>query len=1157
MAAFVKVHAAGRGMNVESRVVDALRAKAGLKADEIAREIGITRTQVYKVLYGPLKGKVAQDRAYRWELVHERPRASDTAPASQQEQFADTDLARLSRYYLACLGYDDAGVSTFLTSKFDVDYIELNSLPSGPEELAETAAARSMLGRKKTERGRYALYLGYPTYICQLKSKKSDWEGFMVEPLLLFPIEDEAGGRLSVDLSYPIINQKPFQKFTSAERDMVMNELVQLEAELGLVGEELQPELDEMAMRLQAVRPEWPWKEDIDPEALANDRPAMQSIEAEGIYNRAVVIMAERSPFTRGLEKELRDLAQLPEERYASTALGNWLLGADTGAQAASAPKHPILEVIPMNTEQREAVRSALSRPVTIITGPPGTGKSQVVTNLLVNAAWAGKRVLFASKNNKAVDVVEMRVNALGPRPILLRVGGQAFHQKLAEFALALMSATTSKGELEEFEEAKRIHEQFIAENELLSYEAGQVIELRNATDRLEQVAEDARSVLGADLFATADEQELHALEDCTTAIEEAVRLAKRDEASLLARLLWPFLRKGRFEQLLAAVGGHGLRLTWVGVSVPSRCEADSDVGQFADLIEGLQHRIDKLRDAIRYKISLKALQSARSLEDIAKSEAATLGRIASHSEKLWKLWLRLQPSRLSPSERNRLGKYVALLKMVAEAGDEGQLSRKAYAEYTKLLREISHLLPCWAVTSLSAKGRIPFEPNLYDLVVFDEASQCDIASALPLLFRAKAVAIIGDQKQLSHISSLQRGQDQALLERFELMEDFPHWAYSHQSLFALGSSHVSGRDIISLIDHHRCHADIINFSNNEFYEERLRVATNYDYLRSPNRDEPGIRWVNVRGRVARPGAGGAVNRDEAGAAVEVLKDLLLHKDYRGSVGVVTPFRAQANAITQLVNSDERLAARLVNQQFLSDTVHKFQGDERDVMIFSPVVSVDTPPGALAFLRSNGNLFNVAITRARAQLIVVGDLVSCGKSDVGYLSRFASYASALREQNEATLEERLAHSTSQYPEVADPEIVSDWERYFYTAAFGAGIRLIPQYPIEKYVADFLLADGERRLVVEIDGERYHRDWTGELCRRDQIRNQRLFELGYDVQRFWVYEVRDDLEDCIQRLRQWLNAEECKRECLDTLKCSTYPVMNPKLSADIGWRIPRQ
>ena len=54
------------------------------------------------------------------------------------------------------------------------------------------------------------------------------------------------------------------------------------------------------------------------------------------------------------------------------------------------------------------------------------------------------------------------------------------------------------------------------------------------------------------------------------------------------------------------------------------------------------------------------------------------------------------------------------------------------------------------------------------------------------------------------------------------------------------------------------------------------------------------------------------------------------------------------------------------------------------------------------------------------------------------------------------------------------------------------------------------------------GERYHKNWNGELCRKDQLRNQRLFELGYDVKRFWVYQVRDDMTGCLSTLNNWLN-----------------------------------
>lgn len=62
------------------------------------------------------------------------------------------------------------------------------------------------------------------------------------------------------------------------------------------------------------------------------------------------------------------------------------------------------------------------------------------------------------------------------------------------------------------------------------------------------------------------------------------------------------------------------------------------------------------------------------------------------------------------------------------------------------------------------------------------------------------------------------------------------------------------------------------------------------------------------------------------------------------------------------------------------------------------------------------------------------------------------------------------------------------------------------------------------LDIEIDGERYHRNWTGELCRRDQIRNQRLFELGWDVKRFWVYEVRDDIDSCVKKIKEWIESD---------------------------------
>ena len=167
----------------------------------------------------------------------------------------------------------------------------------------------------------------------------------------------------------------------------------------------------------------------------------------------------------------------------------------------------------------------------------------------------------------------------------------------------------------------------------------------------------------------------------------------------------------------------------------------------------------------------------------------------------------------------------------------------------------------------------------------------------------------------------------------------------------------------------------------------------------------------------------------------------------------------------------------------------------------------------------------VAITRARGLLQVVGDQAAAISSGVEYLANFASYVAGL---DAAPLSARSRDSLvlgPEYPLTAKPEQVSEWERILYRALHEAGVRAIPQYSIEQYDLDFAVIVGDHRLNVEVDGERYHRSWTGELCLRDQLRNQRLVELGWEVKRFWVYEVRDTLEDCVATVWRWVAEAE--------------------------------
>ena len=72
-------------------------------------------------------------------------------------------------------------------------------------------------------------------------------------------------------------------------------------------------------------------------------------------------------------------------------------------------------------------------------------------------------------------------------------------------------------------------------------------------------------------------------------------------------------------------------------------------------------------------------------------------------------------------------------------------------------------MFPIWAITNLTARTNFPLEFGLFDLLIIDEASQCDIPSAIPLIYRAKKVVIIGDPNQLRHVALLRDGLDRIL----------------------------------------------------------------------------------------------------------------------------------------------------------------------------------------------------------------------------------------------------------------------------------------------------------------------------------------------------------------------------------------------------------
>ena len=175
------------------------------------------------------------------------------------------------------------------------------------------------------------------------------------------------------------------------------------------------------------------------------------------------------------------------------------------------------------------------------------------------------------------------------------------------------------------------------------------------------------------------------------------------------------------------------------------------------------------------------------------------------------------------------------------------------------------------------------------------------------------------------------------------------------------------------------------------------------------------------------------------------------------------------------------------------------------MILFSLCGGPDLPDGSAIFLRENANLFNVAVSRARAVLHIVGNrdwALNCGVSFIAKLAQrtMPDYAS------------KRANAREPYQ--------SPWEKVLADALDQAGLTVVPQYPIAGRYLDLAIVN-PRKVDVEVDGESFHRTAGGGRKDDDHWRDLQLQSLGWQVCRFWVYELREDLPRCVARVKKLL------------------------------------
>lgn len=627
------------------------------------------------------------------------------------------------------------------------------------------------------------------------------------------------------------------------------------------------------------------------------------------------------------------------------------------------------VSLLPLNFEQSIAASMIYdgNARVGIVSGPPGTGKSQLICNVLAEASERGNTVLFASNNNKAVDVVVEKLNhKLLELPIVISYGNSSRTETTVKQLREVMQRkTVSEAHLEhQVRESRKeisvingelheLHQNFMKYRELRLEEDYLIstidAEIPNCPQARELAVKDLDALKD---FSTALECWQAAIEQHRRLLPSASSLVKRLSASIegVVGVSAVFLRK----RFLADLDSHYTKVMHDGMKLEHYrfLEPLAFADQRADLCQSLQLICNSYRRLRQIETELAGQSERWFLDQWAKIEAK-----------------RIEPSRalLSASSSRILSTYARQWSERLEA--RGTLPAGYVAKMNTL-----------ATTSLSVRGKVDLKTR-FDIVIIDEASQSTIQSVLPLLYRATRCIVIGDERQLQPINATEDVTYYSNMRRFNLYcDEMGPWVSKTSSILSLAQHKLDdGGSYVMLRDHHRCHPDIIEFSNREFYDRMLRIQTRpLDTER-----KQGVMWYEVDGVFNEKS-----NLLEGEKIANVVRRLLEQGFVHEEIGVVTPFRNQKHLIQNLLKQKGLLDGN--NGTIQVDTAHGFQGGERDAMVYSLVVTADTNHGTRNWANAApgaANLINVAITRAKQFLIVVGS--SAGTS--GYTQRLREW----------------------------------------------------------------------------------------------------------------------------------------------------------------------
>ncbi|GGN67364.1 very short patch repair endonuclease [Actinoplanes lobatus] len=426
--------------------------------------------------------------------------------------------------------------------------------------------------------------------------------------------------------------------------------------------------------------------------------------------------------------------------------------------------------------------------------------------------------------------------------------------------------------------------------------------------------------------------------------------------------------------------------------------------------------------------------------------------------------WLEVSRA-LDDRRRAALADWATALRKIGKGTGRGAATWQAHAQ--RAMESAVSAVPVWVMSVDRAIEQFAGGAR-FDVVIVDEASQADLFS-LPVLTLAERAVVVGDDQQIGPQLGFV-GPVTGLIRRH--LDGVPSAEHFDPESSLYDHAVRRSPERILLTEHFRCVPQIIEFSSRHYYDGRIRP------LRADRPSLPPIQTVFCESGERRPLAGyGDVNLEEATALVDRVTKIVADPRYDGrTLGVISLLSSSGQAtylleqLREAIGEDEIQARRL-----RVGDAYTFQGDERDVVLISTVVSERDPRIAAFTKRDYHRRINVAASRARDQLWIFHSVRPGALLDDDARGRLLSYAVDLPAEAAA----------------ADPAVhcETDFERDVLKLLVGRGYRPIPQFRIGDYRIDFVLnAPDGRRLAIECDGDTYRGpdQWESDMRRQSVL-----------------------------------------------------------------------